>query len=327
MQFNKYTHTHTHTSSQTHGVSPSPFIQPFSQVLDIAGSAERDVLDREGRHQAIVGSAGSVGLGVGGGGGGGIGGSLKRDLGGGGGRTRTGTMVSDAGSGILRAAGRSRVIEVDFNPFKRQDEKEVQVSNKCQVWHAVRVPGCMIGIYRIYLRCCFDSCLVLPQISTHRIQMHRFSTLRNSLVPPLCTASRARTPAINYLLPFPPPYIPSAALFLQLLKSRTHNRRRWTHVFAPGKKEFQTIDTMPGPIWVSLSQPALLPLSIDFLPTRNVCIVYCTRCCRLPSPPSMLPWGFHASSWRVSVLNDDDMKGDGLVFSMWHPELTSQGRA
>lgn len=57
---------------------------------------------------------------------------------------------------------------------------------------------------------------------------------------------------------------------LQLLKSRTHNRRRWTHVFAPGEKEFQTIHTMPGPIWVSLSQPALLPLSIDFLPSRNV---------------------------------------------------------
>lgn len=49
----------------------------------------------------------------------------------------------------------------------------------------------------------------------------------------------------------------------QLLQTRTHNRRRWSHVFPPGQEEFRTI---PGPIWRSLCQPAVLPLSTDFVP-------------------------------------------------------------
>lgn len=63
----------------------------------------------------------------------------------------------------------------------------------------------------------------------------------------------------------------------QLLNSRTHNRRRWTHVFPPGETEFHTMDTMPGPIWNSLCQPALLPLSIDFVPSPQVRLSYAGR--------------------------------------------------
>ncbi|CAN0188691.1 unnamed protein product, partial [Scytosiphon promiscuus] len=56
----------------------------------------------------------------------------------------------------------------------------------------------------------------------------------------------------------------------QLLKVRTHNRRRWSHVFSRGEKEFQTTLTMPGPIYRSLCQPVLLPTSIDYVPTLKV---------------------------------------------------------
>ncbi|CAN0428012.1 unnamed protein product, partial [Ectocarpus sp. 12 AP-2014] len=56
----------------------------------------------------------------------------------------------------------------------------------------------------------------------------------------------------------------------QLLRIRTHNRRRWSHVFSRGETEFQTTDTMPGPIYRSLCQPVLLPTSIDYVPTQKV---------------------------------------------------------
>ncbi|CAM9445570.1 unnamed protein product, partial [Chrysoparadoxa australica] len=48
-----------------------------------------------------------------------------------------------------------------------------------------------------------------------------------------------------------------------ILKRRTPNRRRWSHVFPPGEQEFKH---MPGPIWKSLCQPAILPLTTDYLP-------------------------------------------------------------
>lgn len=53
--------------------------------------------------------------------------STKRESGGGG-RVRAATITSDSGGGgggAQRSAGRSRVTEVNFNPFKKQDEKEV----------------------------------------------------------------------------------------------------------------------------------------------------------------------------------------------------------
>lgn len=50
----------------------------------------------------------------------------------------------------------------------------------------------------------------------------------------------------------------------ELLKQRTHNHRRWSHVFPPGEVEFKH---SPGPNWKSLCQPAILPLTIDHLPT------------------------------------------------------------
>ncbi|CAM9486869.1 unnamed protein product, partial [Ectocarpus sp. 4 AP-2014] len=56
----------------------------------------------------------------------------------------------------------------------------------------------------------------------------------------------------------------------QLLRIRTHNRRRWSHVFSRGETEFQTTDTMPGPIYRSLCQPVLLPTSIDHVPTQKI---------------------------------------------------------
>ncbi|CAM9371227.1 unnamed protein product [Discosporangium mesarthrocarpum] len=52
----------------------------------------------------------------------------------------------------------------------------------------------------------------------------------------------------------------------QLLKLRTHNRRRWSHVFPPGELEFKP---MPGPIWKSLCQPAILPLTTDYVPSSQ----------------------------------------------------------
>jgi len=49
----------------------------------------------------------------------------------------------------------------------------------------------------------------------------------------------------------------------EMLSKRTHNRRRWSHVFPPGEAEFKRHS---GPLWNSLCQPAVLPLSTDYLP-------------------------------------------------------------
>lgn len=52
------------------------------------------------------------------------------------------------------------------------------------------------------------------------------------------------------------------------LRMRTHNRRRWSHVFPWGHK----LDTLPrdagyaGLNWKSLCQPAILPLTTDYIP-------------------------------------------------------------
>jgi len=51
-----------------------------------------------------------------------------------------------------------------------------------------------------------------------------------------------------------------------LLRQRTHNRRRWSHVFPYGEVEFKRI---PGPNYKSLCQPANLPLTVDYFPTET----------------------------------------------------------
>jgi hypothetical protein len=48
-----------------------------------------------------------------------------------------------------------------------------------------------------------------------------------------------------------------------VLAERSHNRRRWSHVFPLGEIEFKR---HAGPNWLSLSQPAVLPLTIDYYP-------------------------------------------------------------
>ena len=50
----------------------------------------------------------------------------------------------------------------------------------------------------------------------------------------------------------------------EVLAKRTHNRRRWSHVFPPGEIEFKR---HAGPNWKSLCQPAILPTTIDYHPT------------------------------------------------------------
>jgi len=42
-----------------------------------------------------------------------------------------------------------------------------------------------------------------------------------------------------------------------------YRHRRWSHVFPPGEAEFKRHS---GPLWNSLCQPAVLPLSTDYLP-------------------------------------------------------------
>jgi len=51
-----------------------------------------------------------------------------------------------------------------------------------------------------------------------------------------------------------------------VLAKRTHNRRRWSHVFPLGEVEFKR---HAGPNWKSLCQPAVLPLTIDYHPSQN----------------------------------------------------------
>ena len=48
-----------------------------------------------------------------------------------------------------------------------------------------------------------------------------------------------------------------------ILAEKSHNRRRWSHVFPLGEIEFKR---HAGPNWKSLSQPAILPLTIDYYP-------------------------------------------------------------
>jgi len=48
------------------------------------------------------------------------------------------------------------------------------------------------------------------------------------------------------------------------LEKISHNRRRWSHVFPLGELEFKR---HTGPLWKSLCQPAILPLTIDYFPT------------------------------------------------------------
>jgi len=50
------------------------------------------------------------------------------------------------------------------------------------------------------------------------------------------------------------------------LAKRSHNRRRWSHVFPAGEIEFKR---HAGPIWKSLISPAILPLSVDYFPSRQ----------------------------------------------------------
>ena len=50
----------------------------------------------------------------------------------------------------------------------------------------------------------------------------------------------------------------------EILLRRTANRRRWSHVFPLGEEEFKRHS---GPLWNSLCQPAVLPLTIDVFPS------------------------------------------------------------
>jgi hypothetical protein len=50
----------------------------------------------------------------------------------------------------------------------------------------------------------------------------------------------------------------------EVLAKRTHNSRRWSHVFPEGEIEFKR---HAGPNWKSLCQPAILPVTIDVHPT------------------------------------------------------------
>eukprot|EP00980_Cylindrotheca_fusiformis_P010443 scaffold2322_cov135-Cylindrotheca_fusiformis.AAC.2 len=51
-----------------------------------------------------------------------------------------------------------------------------------------------------------------------------------------------------------------------VLAKRSHNRRRWSHVFPVGEVEFKR---HAGPIWNSLTSPAILPLSVDYFPSPH----------------------------------------------------------
>ena len=52
---------------------------------------------------------------------------------------------------------------------------------------------------------------------------------------------------------------------VELVSKRTHNRRRWSHVFAQGEEEFKRHASIN---WRSLCQPAILPLTTDFFPSE-----------------------------------------------------------
>lgn len=48
--------------------------------------------------------------------------------------------------------------------------------------------------------------------------------------------------------------------------TKSFNRRRWSHVFPRGEVEFKR---HAGPNWKSLTAPAILPLGVDYFPTRE----------------------------------------------------------
>ena len=52
----------------------------------------------------------------------------------------------------------------------------------------------------------------------------------------------------------------------EVLAKRSHNRRRWSHVFPVGEIEFKRHS---GPNWKSLTSPAILPLSVDHFPSPH----------------------------------------------------------
>lgn len=52
----------------------------------------------------------------------------------------------------------------------------------------------------------------------------------------------------------------------EVLAMKSHNRRRWSHVFPLGEIEFKR---HAGPNWKSLTAPAILPISIDYFPNQE----------------------------------------------------------
>jgi hypothetical protein len=54
----------------------------------------------------------------------------------------------------------------------------------------------------------------------------------------------------------------------RFLTSRSHNRRRWSHVFPQGVLE-RNISRYFGMNWKSLTQPAMLPLNTDYVPSED----------------------------------------------------------
>jgi hypothetical protein len=64
-----------------------------------------------------------------------------------------------------------------------------------------------------------------------------------------------------------------------ILAEKSHNRRRWSHVFPLGEIEFKR---HAGPNWKSLSQPAVLPLTIDYYPPPQELITFLIRTWDIP---------------------------------------------
>jgi hypothetical protein len=63
-----------------------------------------------------------------------------------------------------------------------------------------------------------------------------------------------------------------------LLSQRTHNHRRWSHVFPPGEVEFKH---SPGPNWKSLCQPVCIHTHTHthIYITACVCVCVCVYLC------------------------------------------------
>jgi hypothetical protein len=64
-----------------------------------------------------------------------------------------------------------------------------------------------------------------------------------------------------------------------VLAVKSHNRRRWSHVFPLGEIEFKR---HAGPNWNSLSQPAILPLTIDYYPPPQELMTFLIRTWDIP---------------------------------------------